>query len=129
MLADNQCATPLHWAAYAGSKKGIEILLREKAEVNATDQLGRTPLFYAAHNAKDASVSLLLQAGATQDSDQDGRSPIHCAVSNGNMTVLQYLLQYPHQINAVTSEGASSLHWAAEVCRSQCDSLTCHTDQ
>jgi cytohesin len=40
--------TPLHWAARKGHKDVVELLLANKADVNARDNHGSTPLFEAA---------------------------------------------------------------------------------
>ena len=41
---DNKGKTPLHWAALSGHKDVVELLLASKAEVNAKNNDGQTPL-------------------------------------------------------------------------------------
>lgn len=62
--------TPLHLAARARQCNSIGLLLEyigEKAKeaVNAQDQKGRTPLYYACRSGKVESVQLLVDAGAS----------------------------------------------------------------
>jgi ankyrin repeat protein len=37
-------ATPLHYAVFMGQKAAVELLLADHADVNATDDNGKTPL-------------------------------------------------------------------------------------
>lgn len=48
--------TPLHAAAFADNIHGLQLLLQHQAEVDGTDQLGRTPLMMAAENGQTAAV-------------------------------------------------------------------------
>ncbi|KAK4066241.1 uncharacterized protein Triagg1_8073 [Trichoderma aggressivum f. europaeum] len=45
--ADQNKATPLHWAALAGYKRGIKVLVDHKAKVEALDDLENTPRMIA----------------------------------------------------------------------------------
>jgi ankyrin repeat protein len=47
---DDLGVTPLHTAAFWGHKDVVELLLANKAEVNATDKHGQTPLHKAARS-------------------------------------------------------------------------------
>ena len=57
-------ATALHWAAYRGRADLIQLLIRSHAAVNATNDLGVTPLWVAASVRGTATVEALLAAGA-----------------------------------------------------------------
>ena len=52
--------TPLHAAAYNGYKDVAELLLANKADVNAKDSDGMTPLHMAASNGHKDVAELLL---------------------------------------------------------------------
>ena len=57
---DNDGRSPLHWAANSGHKDVVELLLTNKAEVNAKDNNGGTPLLYATAGNRWNVAQLLL---------------------------------------------------------------------
>ena len=57
-------ATALHYAAAAGEVLIVDLLLARGADVNAIDQLGATPLFWAKRLGRDEVARSLLQRGA-----------------------------------------------------------------
>ena len=59
--------TPLHWAADAGHKDVAELLLANKADVNAKNNRGETPLFYTKLFADHEIGEMLRQHGGTND--------------------------------------------------------------
>jgi hypothetical protein len=63
--------SPLHWAAYAGARQSlIEILLKAKADINAKDHNGDTPLDIAVSSRHNDAAKFLKQQGG-----QYGRFP------------------------------------------------------
>ncbi|MFD4788604.1 ankyrin repeat domain-containing protein [Streptomyces sp. NPDC058459] len=56
--------TPLHLTAEQGSVAGISALLAHGADVDARDDFGHTPLWYAALRLKEAAIRTLIDAGA-----------------------------------------------------------------
>lgn len=103
-----QGRTPLHFAAEHGSLSAAEILIEEKADVNAaTKKEGLTPLHLAAGNGHTPLVSLLLQHGADKTiKDRSGKTPGDLAALANFAEVAQLLM---------TSEQASSLLLHASV--------------
>jgi ankyrin repeat protein len=65
---ENGCPLLISVALF-DSVHAVEFLLKYGADVNATDNLGHTALFYAQGKNKRATVSLLLKAGAMQAID------------------------------------------------------------
>lgn len=60
----------------AGSPYLIRMLLKAGADVNATDSMGRQPLFSAVYSQTSESISVLLSAGADPDfADKEGITP------------------------------------------------------
>ena len=57
-------ATPLHWAAGAGTKEVTELLIAKGADVNAKDQDDETPLDWAIHGGLTEIADLLRKHGA-----------------------------------------------------------------
>jgi ankyrin repeat protein len=53
----------LFWAAGRGQKGAVELLLANKADVNAKDNKGNTPLHIAKAQRQDAVAELLRQYG------------------------------------------------------------------
>lgn len=67
--ADN--GTPLHYAAWKGYEKVVNILLQNKANPNAVDNKGFTPLHYAAKFSHIKTVKALLASGAVYNALSD----------------------------------------------------------
>ena len=69
---------PLHHAAYIGNIEAIRSWLASGADVNVTDDDGRTPLMHACSNSKEGSVVELLRLGANaQIKDNYDRTALH----------------------------------------------------
>eukprot|EP01137_Pigoraptor_chileana_P027917 Opistho-2@11153 len=78
-------ATPLHLAAGRNDVRTIEVLLSNKAHVNAMDNLQKTPLYEAAMHGHTLSILCLLHAGANINlPNKYGNTPLHAAVRNGH---------------------------------------------
>ena len=86
-----------------GSEKHIDELLRAGANVNAADNLGRSPLVVATQNNHKECVQWLLQANAKIFiRDKKSFTALRYAVINENVNIVQLLLQ------KVGSDGKSS---------------------
>ncbi len=91
--ADENGATPLHWAADAGRRDVAEFLLSLGADLNARKKDGVTPIHVAAAMGREEMVTLLLRAGADIDATDDlGRTPLALARSRGQTGVVALLL-------------------------------------
>src|ERR1700693_2208058 len=62
--AEGDGSTALHWASYRDDLESADLLIRAGAKVNATNDLGVTPLWAASQNGNAAMVRMLLNAGA-----------------------------------------------------------------
>jgi ankyrin repeat protein len=88
--------TQLHIAAELGLEPYIrELLQMGYIDVNAQDEVGRTPLWWAAWSGHAGVVRLLAQAGANPDQDDNynGLKPLHKAVSVNHAEVVRVLLE------------------------------------
>ena len=107
-------ATALHWAALLGHKEVAELLLVNKAEVDARDSAGETPLIWAAYKGHKDVVELLLANKANVNAkDRIGATPLHAAAQYGHTDVAELLLASKADINAANNVGETPLHFAA----------------
>lgn len=92
--------TPLHLASHLGGYETARFLLDHGANVNAEDELLRTPLHHVARGhdetQDDVRVSqLLLNYGADVNAqDINGDTPLHLASSPGKLEIIRVLLDH-----------------------------------
>jgi ankyrin repeat protein len=87
--------TVLHEVARDGDVEIAEVLLANKANVNANGDKGLTPLHWATMKGHRDMVELLLAHGANINAkDEDGRSPSDWATKNGHKEVAEVLQQH-----------------------------------
>ena len=87
--------TPLYWAAVNGHKEVADLLLANKAAVNAKDNLGWTPLRCAAvMGQKDVAELLLASKAEVNAKDLTGATPYHKAAALKHEDVVELLRQH-----------------------------------
>ncbi|KAJ3373061.1 SH3 and multiple ankyrin repeat domains protein 3 [Allomyces arbusculus] len=88
-------ATSLHVAAAAGHIDIVEALLTLRANPNAVDSLGRTPLHAACSNNHASVVTWLLRYGADANAQMasSGNSPLHACATAGAVECARELLK------------------------------------
>jgi len=85
--------TALYWAAYIGSARMIDEILRCGANPNTIDQNGLTPLHAAAGLGSVPCINALINGGAElEPRDRFGATPLHYASAHGHMDVIKFLL-------------------------------------
>jgi cytohesin len=129
---DDKGYTPLHWAALHGTaveiktdeeaagagKEMAELLLANKADVNARSLRNSTPMHLAAGNGRLAVMELLLSAGADVNAgDVDLNTPLHWAARFEGKAVAEWLLSHGAEVNAGNNKGMTPLHVAASAGR------------
>jgi len=105
--------TPLHWASSRMDPEVITLLVQAGADLNATDDGGRTPLHAAAGESHNpALIGMLVEAGADIDGrDHGGRTPLHEAAAQGwQPATVVALLAAGADLTAVDFEGNTPLH-------------------
>jgi len=120
--------TPLHEAASHGNLEMVNALLAKQANVSAaTNARLRRPLHYAifttavsvgrrnpwraSDSQRLAVVKALLKAGANPKATKNKTwTPLHSAVSAGNLTIVELLLKLGADANAATYKGLRPLH-------------------
>jgi ankyrin repeat protein len=92
---DSTGLTPLHWAATLGRREIAELLLADKANVDAKSDNGTTPLAYAAANNQIEVAELLLANKADVNAkDRFGQTPLGAAEVTGNVGVAELLRRH-----------------------------------
>uniref|UniRef100_A0A7N4PYP7 Ankyrin repeat and death domain containing 1B n=1 Tax=Sarcophilus harrisii TaxID=9305 RepID=A0A7N4PYP7_SARHA len=94
---DKEGNTALHLAAKHGHTNVVEMLLTQCQEINEPNEVRRIPHFKV--------VSIFLQ--------QD--SPLHLAVVNNHVTVVNKLLGAKHNVDALNQKQQTPLHLAADL--------------
>jgi len=89
---DSNGRSPLLAAAEQGNLAMVELLLANKANINARDKLGQTPLHIAAYYGNQDMVKLLLANNANASAeDKDGMIPMLLAVEQGHAEAAELL--------------------------------------
>jgi ankyrin repeat protein len=81
--------------------------LANKADVNAKDNYGATPLHYAAN--KDMTELLLANKADVNARGNDGWTPLHEAAMSGHKDVVELLLADNADVNARNNKGETPL--------------------
>jgi ankyrin repeat protein len=103
-------------AAEIGDLNQVKLLLQNGANVNSTDNRGRTPLYIASLGGKSNVASYLLDHGADPNkgaSWKGNQRPLHVAAMYDHVSIIQNLLRHGAKIDSCTSAGETPLHYAA----------------
>lgn len=105
--------TPLHMAAgeEGGNEGAVEILLAHGADLNARLDSGLTPTMLAAMRRDPANLIALLKAKPDLDSQTNGPTALHLAVSVGRPKSVELLLAHGANMNLEDTDGQTPLGW------------------
>ena len=108
--------SPVADAAERGDLESVRALLREGADVNASQGDGMSALHWAAMNGDADMIGVLVYAGATLEGATrlGGYTPLHLASHRGLSGAVQALLTAGANAGAMTTTGVTPLHLAAE---------------
>src|SRR5581483_11108358 len=108
-------STPLMLATFEGDVAQVARLLKEGADVKATNSYGVNAMQLAADTANTELIGLLLKAGADPESpNADGETALHLVARSGNVDAAKLLLKAGAKVDTVEQFGGQTpLMWAA----------------
>jgi len=122
---DYEGCTALHLAIAGGNEAVVSSLISlESCDVNALDNMFRTPLHWAAVFGHSTIVSMLLSSKVdASSSDSAGATPLHYAAVNNFAQTVKVFLSCPYVKDEADNEGRSAFLWAASSGAD--DSISC----
>lgn len=110
---DNNGRTALQWAAINGRSEVVEYLCGIGSDEGHKDNDGAVALHYAVTHDNVELVKALTNKHTVEAKDRYGQHPMMIAAANGNLKVLEYLMEVSDIINQPDHEGRSALSLAA----------------
>src|SRR5690606_13478110 len=113
-LPDRQGFTPLHDAICSHDVKTVKLLIDNGADISKpTARMRVTPLILAIQQKGDAEiVRLLLEHDASaKTADDDGVTPLMVAARNGDLALMQVLLETGADAAATDKRKQNVLHY------------------
>jgi ankyrin repeat protein len=108
--------TPLHVAGEYGHTAIVRVLLDAGVNPDVRNDWQQSPLWQVSWQNRSTDVevaTMLIDAGATVDAhDKDGFTPLHTAVSHGNLPLIRYLASRRANLNAHTNKGITPMRIA-----------------
>jgi len=108
---------PIHWASYLGDIETVRREITAGANVNirtrGPERPGTTPMTLAVIGNRPEVVELLLQNGASLTWKGSLSEAAELAAQNGQVTILQSMIQHGLDLKMLTLNGRSILEWAA----------------
>jgi hypothetical protein len=88
-------------------------LIENGADINAVDEMGKSPLHFIASELDTASAEFALSNGALVDAENiEGRTPLHIAAYCNQTEIIDCLLEHGAQLNKKSKEGQTPVHFA-----------------
>jgi serine/threonine-protein phosphatase 6 regulatory ankyrin repeat subunit A/serine/threonine-protein phosphatase 6 regulatory ankyrin repeat subunit B len=101
---------PIHVASKNKQEEVAKLLISNGADVNAQDEIGKTPIFYATENGDLKITKLLLTNKANI---KDNPELLDIAVLNEHREIVEVLLQHGADVNSSNEYGRTALHVSA----------------
>ncbi|XP_055921233.1 poly [ADP-ribose] polymerase tankyrase-2 isoform X2 [Eupeodes corollae] len=106
---------PIHYAAAYGHTDCLSILLQHKSPVDITTAKGITPLHLAVNNEEIVRLLLNHRANPNRKTFTTGETALHIAIRQGNLQVVELLLQSGAYINEPNNREYTPLMCAIEL--------------
>lgn len=114
-VAAAESAPPLIFATQSGDAEAIQDMIARGAELDATDENGRTALMIATHANWIEAARLLIEAGADVNAkDNIDDSPYLYAGARGHLEILKLTLAHGADLTSTNRYGGTALIPAAE---------------
>lgn len=104
---------PLFWAIANGCKEGVRLLIGAGANVNVRMQDDATPVWFAASEADESTLSILLEAGGDPNHVARDSSPLLEAAGAGRWDNMRLLVSHGADVNWMAKRGATVASYAA----------------
>ena len=103
-------------AAYMGDLGRMKALVEQGADINAKDEFGWTPLYWAASTGQAEAAEFLVAKGAdVQAKTKDEATPLHQAASAGEVRLVELLISKGVGVNVKDKRGNTPLHRATRA--------------
>ncbi len=121
---DKELGLPLHAAAASGQAPCVTLLAEAGLNINATDELGRTPLYRAAEQGRGAVIQALLKLPGidTKQAADNGYTPHDIALNRNHEHCIKYFYELltPQEkaVYNLRQEGIDKNAYESELIRS-----------
>ena len=105
----------IHFAAFRGNLEAVKQHLAAGTDVNAKDDIGKTPLHRAADAGHKEIVELLIAKGADVNASISMGTPLHYAARSGHKEIVELLIAEGADVNAGTRGGLTPLSWTSNT--------------
>jgi len=101
----------LYFASKYGNEQIVNTLLKHKANVNAADNYGLTPLYWASRKGHESIVNTLVEhkANVNAATTDDGTTPLWIASQKGHESIVKTLIDNGAKITIKNNNGETPL--------------------
>lgn len=113
LIKNGATVSSIHIVAGVGNLARLRAFLENGVDINAADNMDRTPLHYAAQSGQRDMAEFLITHGADMNAkDAWGRTPLHWAVVSGYEDLVELLVAKGADLNAKNNAGQTPLNMA-----------------